>query len=434
MLLLFVLYLAAVAAARRVGRRGPLVAMAGGALLMAVMLPAHPFYSFDVLHYIATTRVLWEHGANPLITPPRAFPADPLVHLPDWDWLPSPYGPAWAALTALPHYTTGGTDSPARNLIAFKLLSAGCALGTAWLAGATAERLRAGARATAIVVFAWNPLLVLHTAGDAHNDTAMLLFLALALYLLVRGWIVPAAVAMGLSALVKFASLLVLPVFVMWLWRSGRGRGAVAMLAVPLMVAVAAYAPFWEGPRTLRSSLDEGRYLTTSIPAALAPALEGVMSRDHAETALTMGARLLFLPVLALALLRTRGDAARMIAIAGALLLLYLLIAASWLMPWYALWPLLPAAIIPWQARLLRPVLAFSLGALLLPVATNYLTAMSGRGDAWPPMNLVAVVLLYAPVVGMWLWDHWSGRLPRGPSGEATEAASHGEPLPVSVE
>lgn len=65
-------------------------------------------------------------------------------------------------------------------VIGFKALALGCALATAWCIGKTAERVRPGTRAVAVVLFGANPLVLLHSAGDGHNDAAMLLFLAAA--------------------------------------------------------------------------------------------------------------------------------------------------------------------------------------------------------------------------------------------------------------
>jgi hypothetical protein len=407
MALLFALYLAAIALARRPGRARALVAIGGGVLVALPLLAAHPFYSFDVFHYIASMRVLYEHGHNPLVVPPVAVSGDPLTHLPDWSSIPSPYGPVWNLIAAVPHYATRGSDSATTNLLAFKFLSVAFALWAAWLAGSIAEWLRPGSRAVAVVLFAWNPLVVLHTAGDAHNDSVMVCLMLLAAYCAVRGWVVRAGVALALSALVKFASLLLLPLLVAWLLRSERPHrrreATVVTLVVPL-IAFAAYLPFWEGRETLRATMEEGSYLTTSFAAAFAPALESAMSRHAAEVALTFGARLLFLPVYAVVLKRMNATPSSFLSSGATSYLLYLLVAAAWFMPWYVLWPLALAAAMPYNGRAVPLIVALSFGALLLPVSTNYLSGMSDQGDAWPPMHIVAVLLVWTGVALVAAW------------------------------
>lgn len=407
MVALFGLYAAGVVLVRRAGPHGAVIALVFGTVFAALLLPAHPWYSADVFHYIATARVLYVHGHNPLVTPPQAFPADTLVQLPDWGWLPSPYGPLWMLLSALPAAVARGSGAATAGLIGFKALAAACLLGTAWLAGGVAERLRPGSRAVAVLLVAWNPLAVLHTAADGHNDVAMLLPVMAALYLAVRGRAGWATVALTAAALVKFVPVLLVPLFVTWLLRSARPhrRREAALIPVVLLgLAVAAYAPFWQGPATLRSSLNEGHYLTTSVHALVLPVVAHVLSRAAAEAALTWGARLAFLPIYMALALRVGRPPASLAAVSAAALALYLVVASPWLMPWYALWPLPLAATVPWRRGVLLPVLALTFGASLMPVATNYLSGMSDAGDSWGPMHAVAVALVLGPPALAWWW------------------------------
>jgi hypothetical protein len=402
------LYLLAVAIARRGGTGTAVMALAGAAAADLVLLPAHPFYSQDVFHYLAAARVWVVHGANPLVVPPAAFPTDSAVRLSDWSHLPSPYGPLWTYLAALPAWLFRHDEHLAPAVVAYKGLAAVCGLGAAWLAGATAERLRAGTRAVAVVLFAWNPLTVLHLAGDGHNDAAMLLLLAAALYLAARERPVAAGVALMLAGLVKFAALLALPLVLAWLLRSARShrrKEATLLVAAGLGLAVLAYLPFWEGRRTLETALDEGGYLTTSFHALILPLLAALLTRDAAEWLVVVGTRLVFV-VLLLLLARQVRDRASLVDTSAAALLLYLVAAAPWFMAWYALWPLLPAAARP-GTRVNALAVALSGGALLLPVATNYLTVMSGQPEQWRWLHAVAVAIVFAPPTLTWLVWRW---------------------------
>lgn len=413
-LLLFALYLMAVAAARRGGRAAVAMALAGGAGMYLVLLPAHPFYSQDVFHYLAAARVWVVHGANPLVVPPAAFPADPATRLSDWSHLPSPYGPLWTYLAALPVWLFRHVDNPTPAVAAYKGLAALCALGAAWLAGAAAERLRPGTRAVAIVLFAWNPLTVLHLAGDGHNDAAMLLFLAAALYLAVRERPVAAGVVLVLAGLAKFAALLALPLFLAWIVHSGRPhrwREVTLVLGVSAGMVALAYLPFWEGRRTLEAAVDEGGYLTTSLHALALPFLSALLTRGGAEWLLVVGTRLAFVALL-LVLARRVRDRTNLVETSAAALLSYLVVAAPWFMAWYALWPLLPAAARP-GARVSALAVALSGGALLLPVATNYLTVISGDPARWRWLHAVAVTIVFGPPVLTWLLPGAAARVRR---------------------
>lgn len=402
--LLFGLYLMAVAVARRGGMGAAGVAVAGAVAMDLVLLPAHPFYSQDVFHYLAAARVWVVHGANPLVVPPAAFPADPAGRLSDWSHLPSPYGPLWTYLAALPAWVFRGEESLTFAVVTYKGLAALCGLGAAWLAGAAAERLRPGTRAAAVVLLAWNPLTVLHLAGDGHNDAAMLLLFAAALYLAVCERPVAAGVVLTLGGLVKFAALLTLPLFLAWLVRSARPhhRGKLALLlGAGLALVALAYLPFWEGRRTLETALDEGGYLTTSLHALILPLLATTLPQETAEWLVVVGTRLLFAALLLLLTRRVR-DRASLLDTSAAALLLYLVVAAPWFMAWYALWPLLPAAARS-GTRVSALAVALSGGALLLPVATNYLTVISGHPEQWRWLHAVAVTIVFGPPALTWL-------------------------------
>lgn len=415
MTLLLCLYLIAAWASVRLNGRGVWLALGLGAVMMAALLPAHPWYSRDVYHYIASMRVLYAHGHNPYIVPPDAIRGDQLTSLADWGWLPSPYGPVWTALTAVPALIGLGSGSATAYLLGFKALAAVCALGSAWLAGATAERLRPGTRTLGMVLVAWNPLLVLHAAGDAHNDAAMLLFISAAAYLAVRGWPVRASCALAAGALVKFVPVLLLPLLFAAIWRSQqrphrRREAALVALVVPV-AAVLAYLPFWDGWHTLRPSLDEGSYLTTSPQAALAVLISGGLPGESIGGTLAAASRLLVLPLLLVCVVRVRPGE-RLVQAGAISLLLWLALATPWFMPWYALWPLALAAAVPWRRGLLALTLALTAGALFLPAVTSYLMPMSGQGASWPLLHVLGVGVVWGPVAltaaVLWLPRRWA--------------------------
>jgi hypothetical protein len=170
------------------------------------------------------------------------------------------------------------------------------------------------------------------------------------------------------------------------------------------VLATAFYLPFWEGVRTLRAGFDEGGYITTSIHAAVRPMLAGLLGARGAELLLVAGTRLAFLPVMLVVARRMSGAVTGLLTGTVTLLLLYLVLASPWLMPWYALWPLAPAAALPWNARVHLPVLALTLGALLLPVATNFLTVMSGDPAGWQGVHLAGVLIMFTPLILAWAW------------------------------
>src|SRR5262249_51870319 len=136
------LYGAAVLLARGLrGRRAMAAVLGVGALFAALFIPINPVGAQDIYHNIFDGRILWKYGDNPNSVPPPAFPDDPLFPtVVAWSEFASVYGPVWYTVSGLP-YAFGGDDL--RNSIyGHKALTAAFLLGTALLAGLTAERIR----------------------------------------------------------------------------------------------------------------------------------------------------------------------------------------------------------------------------------------------------------------------------------------------------
>ncbi|MFN8557669.1 MAG: polyprenol phosphomannose-dependent alpha 1,6 mannosyltransferase MptB [Dehalococcoidia bacterium] len=397
------LYVAGVWAARRQewrwcgGMRGQASTLALATAPALALLPAHPAYSWDLFHYVGTARVLVAHGANPHLAPPLAFATDPLMSLSDWGWLPSPYGPLWtwvSAAVVVPVMHLGATS----QVIALKSLAVLACVATVWVGGDAAERLRPGWRAAATLLVAWNPLVLLHLAADGHNDAVMLCLMAAGMWALVRGWDAGGIWALAAACLVKPAAGAALVLAAVWLWRRGRRRAVAAGAAGALALTVAGYAPLWSGVATLRATLGEGGYATTSVYAAALPLVGMLIGDTAARTALLLAPRLLFLVALVEFGVHIRGSAADLTWTVTAAYLALITVGLPWVMPWYALWPLVLAAMIPWQRSAAWPALGLSLGALLMPVATAFLAPMSGQWGAWPPLHLIATVMTLTPM------------------------------------
>lgn len=408
------------------GRRGipELWPVLGAAVLFsATLVPTHPLSSTDLFNYMAGARIAWVHHDNPLTVPPLAYPQDPFVALVlNWRDLPSPYGPLWTLASALPLALGGG--QPLATVIAFKATATAFLLGTGLLAAAVAGRLRPGSGPLALLALTWNPLAVWHAAGNGHNDTVMVFFLALAAFLLVRALPGPALVALTASALVKFATLLLVPLAAVWWWRAGRTpplKDLAPWLAACALLVVLTYAPFWQGGDTFRAALDEGSYFTVSLPAVLRGALIHVSRVDVAEAVAAWSGRALFLAAYGALVWRLPGRETEPLLVAAALALgAYLLFAATYFAPWYVLWPLTLAVMTPWRREVLLPALTLTLTAMSVLLWATWTRARFSADPLadWYPMHVLAFVSVVPLPLAVWWWEHrresrWISKCPR---------------------
>ena len=340
----FAAYLSILVFAPALGRR---IVVAAIVLAVAGFAVVPVLLSHDVYSYVDYARLGVVHGLDPYVHPPLAAPGDPVFAHVSWTEATSAYGPLFTLAT----YPLAWLPVAA----AVALLKAVAALSVLGLAAVVA-RLAAWRgvdplRAAAFV--ALNPLVLVHVVGGAHNDglTMLLAMLSVAAILSARE---PAGGAALVAAVATKASALFLAPFALLATANrgsmGRfptkyagfrpiGRLLAGALVAAAVVSGAAYLAFgWEWLHAFGlAGENQGRTSYMSIPITLAR-LTGLD-----PSAVRAAALALYGVALAYLLLRTwRGhDWIRAAAWAAAGLLL----ATSWLLPWYLIWPLPLAAI-----------------------------------------------------------------------------------------
>jgi alpha-1,6-mannosyltransferase len=340
----FAVYLAVLAAAPALGGRlvWATIVLAVTAFAVAPVLLSHDVYS-----YLDYARLGVVHGLDPYVQPPLAAPADPAFAHVTWTETTSAYGPLFTLATYPLAWLPVGLGVAVLK-VAAALSIVGLALVVSRLA---AWRGVNPLRAAAFV--ALNPLVLVHVVGGAHNDgLAMLLaMLAVAALLSAReasaGVTLVAAIATKASAafIAPFALLATAKQRPMGLKRPNSGRlrpiGRLLLGAALAIVVIggAAYLGFgWDWLHAFGlAGENQGRTSYMSIPITVAR-LTGLD-----PDAVRLLALVLFLTLfLQLALWTWRGfDWVR----AAGWTAVGLLLASSWLLPWYLVWPLPLAAI-----------------------------------------------------------------------------------------
>jgi hypothetical protein len=306
-----------------------------------------PLLSHDVYSYVDYARLGAVHGLDPYVHPPAAEPADPAFADVTWVDTTSAYGPLFTLATyPLAQLPVG------LAVLALKLVAAGSVLALALIVARVAPARGVDpTRAAAFV--ALNPLVLVHVVGGAHNDglTMALALLSVAAILAAcertGGAALVAAVAVKSSAalLAPFALLATLERGPAGRLRpyDGRfrpvGRFAAGALVAAAAIALAAQLAFgWDWLHAFGlAGENQGRTSHMSIPIT-ASRLTGLEPDP-----IRIAALLLYAALFAYLLAWTwRGnDWIRAAAWAS----LGLLLASSWLLPWYLIWALPLAAI-----------------------------------------------------------------------------------------
>jgi hypothetical protein len=202
--------------------------------------------STDVYAYALYGRIFSVYGGNPYDAHPFISDGDPFMPLYDAEYVASWYGPVWTLLSAGIARMTG--EHVGLTVLAFRGLSALAALSGAAFLWSGLRRLSPKDATRGLVFFLWNPLLVIETGMSGHNDAIMVAFVLCGVWLHTRGWKAGTVVMLTLSALVKFLTGMLIPLYVLLVLREARGwreRGAFLARSAVGAGAIAGIAIFF---------------------------------------------------------------------------------------------------------------------------------------------------------------------------------------------
>jgi hypothetical protein len=338
---LAVMYVAYVLVLRRAGALSARAVVAAIVAAHALFLLAPPLALTDVFNYINYGRMEIVHHLNPYTTIPILEPHnDPSYGLSNWHQLLSPYGPLFTLLT-LAVVPLG----VAASFWTLKALLAAASLATIALVWRCA-RLLGRDPVTAIALVGLNPIVLVWGLGGDHNDSLMVLFIVLGLYLLLRGgrevrgplpalaWTAAAGSAFVTAAAIKASAAVLIPIVLASLIRTPRrlshvllGMGiAAAALGGASLVAFGLHIPDLNTQSRLVTML--------SVPNLLGLAL----GRGGETEALHVALSAALAGAVVLCCLQAWRESSPVAAAGWGSLAL--LVTLSWVLPWYVLWAL----------------------------------------------------------------------------------------------
>jgi hypothetical protein len=332
---------------RRAARLATVGAIAAAVQLVPLAAPL--LLSTDVWAYWDYGRIATVHDANPYRNVPAEFPDDPAFPYVGAEWRDDStvYGPAFT-LASEPLASAAGSSADAAAWIYKSLAAAAILIATA-CAGFLARR-----KALAVAFAGWNPLLAIHLAGGGHNDAWVAALVLGAMALAAAGRVRLAGAAWALSLLVKWVTVLLLPLRGLEARATGRRvdhAGFAVTVVLVAAVATAAYGLGWLeafGPLA-RNAGNETRY---AIPHRL--------EQLGVPRAIAVGLPLLAFAAAYVWLLKEAARGRARLGLAMGLLL----VAVPYLTPWYLAW------VVPLAAADEDPpaqLLGFGLSAYLLP-------------------------------------------------------------------
>ncbi|MCX6545256.1 MAG: glycosyltransferase family 87 protein [Acidobacteria bacterium] len=355
------------------GRAGLWVCLALAVLCRAPLVPADPTLSDDIYRYI------WDGRAQAFgVNPYQAVPADPALDFLHTDTTRKMNHPGQPTMyPPFAEWVFRGIAAIDQSVIAFKLTFVLLDLIIIFLV--MRWLVASGRSAWLVLVYAWNPLVILEIAGSGHLDVVgaallMVSFLALSNRM---GWL--AAIAFVAAIELKFVPIVLAPLF----WRRIRVRDAVIAAGFGLLLAL----PFTGG--TLTAPIG-------ALPAYLAKWRFNGPVYAMAQSAIGMRA-LVALPLVAglVAAAWFRWRSRELAPSAWAWPMGVALLLSPTVYPWYLLW-LCPFLV----ERATVPLLIWTQTSLL----TYFVWRVSASGGGWQlPWWVLTTEFGVVAAAGVWL-------------------------------
>lgn len=301
----------------------------------------------DVFLYGLFGRMVTVYHANPYVISLSTFPPDPLYRALAKGTQGTVPGPVWLAIT-IPMALVA-RESVANVVIGFRLLGLIVYLANVVLLWVVLGKLKPQVRIAGLLLYAWNPVVLLLSVCEVRYDGVVVLCVLLAAFFFQRNSPIIGWVLVLVAGLIDLLCLLLLPLFFCLLWREARamGRGRrflwwLLVLAISVAVVVLAYAPW--GIASVGASLRstflpdnainsfDAMFLHTSVSLPTVVAWLLVAHHWMIFAALTVG----FLLLLGVWLV----DSLELVLLFSAWIFLALLVLLPAYWPWYTVLPL----------------------------------------------------------------------------------------------
>ncbi len=191
-----------------------------GAAAMLTYIVSPVMFSTDIFAYAMYGRAASVYGGNPYAATMPFPDTDPFFVQYGIEYIPSWYGPIWTFISEGATWCTG--ERLGVTVLVFRLIAIGCALVTSAFIWGSLRKYSPENATRGLVLFMWNPLLVMETGLSGHNDSVMLALVASGVWLHLRGHKACAVVALTLSALVKFLTGMLVPLYILLVLREAK--------------------------------------------------------------------------------------------------------------------------------------------------------------------------------------------------------------------
>ena len=205
----------------------------------AILLFSYNAFSYDLFNYIFDAKIITYYGQSPYEHKALDYPSDPMLGFMHWTHRTYPYGPLWLGITTPLSFLGGGYFLP--TFYIFKLLMVGAYLLCSVMIYKIAKKTKLLNPVFALTFFALNPFVMVESLVSAHNDIVMMGLVMTSAYLLISKHKFKGFLFFALSVLVKFATILLIPLFLWYPISKQKNKDFVFFLGSVVLMMVGVY-------------------------------------------------------------------------------------------------------------------------------------------------------------------------------------------------
>jgi len=212
LILLFVFYITYLflAAKNKVNKKQIWVLIIVSAVILSFSYNA---FSYDLFNYIFDAKIVTYYHQSPYIHKALDYQGDPMLTFMHWTHRYYPYGPFWLVLTVPLSFI--GLNFFLPTFFLFKFLASLSYLGTAYFVSKILNKVRSKDEIVGLVFFALNPLVIIEGLVSAHNEIPMIFFALFSLFIFLNKNFFRSILLIFLSIGIKFATVFILPVYIL---------------------------------------------------------------------------------------------------------------------------------------------------------------------------------------------------------------------------
>jgi len=202
----------------------------------------YPIGAPDIFNYIISCKTAYYHHLNPYLHTFGSFTTDPLINYSNTVNMTLGYGPAWLMLSYIP-FIFSGFNSIVSMLLWYKIFNVLFLIGISILIYHYEERDK---KWVSLYLFIGNPLVLFEGVLNGHNDLMMAFFLIFSIFKL-RKHSIYALPLLTASAMIKFFTLPLIPLYLMEMIRSKwKLKKIILTCLLSLLLLIITFTPFWD--------------------------------------------------------------------------------------------------------------------------------------------------------------------------------------------